>query len=228
MQQTTAKHARQRQRERAAQAARHRVWRRRLTILGALGLAMVGGLLGGLWLLGDGDNGSGTSTALYSFETQDFHSLAFDPDDADTIFFGHHGGLMVSNDGGARWEDSTLDSVDAMQLALPVVGNDATRLAMMSFIAAMTVVQPGRHTRRICRGSTCIRLLEARAIRIACMRSRLALVCTRARTVVRSGRQRRCLRWLRLSRRRSRWSRVNQRRSCWRGLARSRPVGMPG
>ncbi|MGH9174252.1 MAG: WD40/YVTN/BNR-like repeat-containing protein, partial [Vicinamibacterales bacterium] len=63
-------------------------------------------------------------TALYQFQTQDFHSLAFDPDDADTIFFGHHGGLMISEDGGANWQESTLQGVDAMQLALP---NDGQR-----------------------------------------------------------------------------------------------------
>ncbi len=51
--------------------------------------------------------------------TEDFHSLAFSPSEAETIYFGHHGGLLVSRNGGKDWQPSTLTGVDAMALALP-------------------------------------------------------------------------------------------------------------
>lgn len=56
--------------------------------------------------------------ALHQFNTQDFHSLAFDPIDTDTIYFGHHEGLKMSADGGETWEDAGLSGIDVMQLAM--------------------------------------------------------------------------------------------------------------
>jgi photosystem II stability/assembly factor-like uncharacterized protein len=50
--------------------------------------------------------------------TADFHSLAFSPTDSETIFFGHHGGLMVSHNGGRDWSPTTLSNVDAMALGI--------------------------------------------------------------------------------------------------------------
>ena len=37
------------------------------------------------------------------FSTQDVHSLAFLDGDPEQILFGHHGGLLVSSDGGRTW-----------------------------------------------------------------------------------------------------------------------------
>lgn len=51
--------------------------------------------------------------------TQDFHSLAFSLTEPETIFFGHHGGLLVSRNGGKDWESTTLKNADAMALAIP-------------------------------------------------------------------------------------------------------------
>lgn len=51
--------------------------------------------------------------------TSDFHSLAFSPTEPDTVFFGHHGGLLVSRNGGVDWSPTMLNNVDAMALALP-------------------------------------------------------------------------------------------------------------
>lgn len=53
--------------------------------------------------------------------TEDFHSLAFSPTEAETIYFGHHQGLLVSKNGGKDWQPSTLTNpaADAMSLALP-------------------------------------------------------------------------------------------------------------
>ncbi|MCI0553728.1 MAG: YCF48-related protein, partial [Anaerolineae bacterium] len=52
--------------------------------------------------------------------TADFHSLAFSPTEPETVFFGHHGGLMVSLNGGKDWESTALKNADAMALALPL------------------------------------------------------------------------------------------------------------
>ncbi len=36
--------------------------------------------------------------------TADVHSLAFDPNDGSRLYFGHHGGLLESRDGGRSWQ----------------------------------------------------------------------------------------------------------------------------
>lgn len=107
--------ARQQRREQAAPAGR------RLAFLGVVVLVVALALLGASRLMADDDTAAPAS-ALYRFQTEDFHSLAFDPVDAGTIYFGHHGGLMVSQDSGVTWQESTLRGVDAMQLAFPASG----------------------------------------------------------------------------------------------------------
>ncbi len=79
--------------------------------------------LGAWWVVARPE--SARSGVLHRFQTQDFHSLAFDPVDADTIYFGHHQGLQVSHDAGRHWQDAALAGVDAMQLAMPAA--DASR-----------------------------------------------------------------------------------------------------
>jgi photosystem II stability/assembly factor-like uncharacterized protein len=69
------------------------------------------------WLTGRIEEPAGQ--ALYQFNTQDYHSLAFDPVDVNTVYFGHHDGLKVSHDAGASWQDAALSGVDAMQLVMP-------------------------------------------------------------------------------------------------------------
>src|SRR5689334_13591889 len=51
--------------------------------------------------------------------TADFHSLAFSITEPETVYFGHHGGLLVSRNGGKDWASTTLGQADAMALALP-------------------------------------------------------------------------------------------------------------
>lgn len=51
--------------------------------------------------------------------TNDFHSLAFSLTEPETVYFGHHQGLLVSHNGGKDWESTALGGVDAMALALP-------------------------------------------------------------------------------------------------------------
>jgi len=52
--------------------------------------------------------------------TADFHSLAFSPTEPETLFFGHHGGLLVSRNGGKDWSPTALSDADAMALAIPL------------------------------------------------------------------------------------------------------------
>ena len=49
----------------------------------------------------------------------DFHSLAFSLTNPDTVYFGHHGGLLISQNGGKDWEATALENADAMALAFP-------------------------------------------------------------------------------------------------------------
>ena len=51
--------------------------------------------------------------------TADFHSLAFSLTEPETVYFGHHHGLLVSRNGGRDWESTSLPNADAMALALP-------------------------------------------------------------------------------------------------------------
>ena len=55
--------------------------------------------------------------AWASLGTADAHALAFDPQDADHLFFGHHGGLLESRDAGRSWIATTLTDGDAMNVS---------------------------------------------------------------------------------------------------------------
>ncbi|MBI4674547.1 MAG: hypothetical protein HY741_23120 [Chloroflexi bacterium] len=48
--------------------------------------------------------------------TADFHAFAFDPNDANVIYFGHHNGVMQSRNAGVDWT-RVLQAGDAMSLA---------------------------------------------------------------------------------------------------------------
>lgn len=56
---------------------------------------------------------------ISKLSTADFHSLAFSLTEPETIYFGHHNGLLVSTNGGKDWEPTALNNADAMALALP-------------------------------------------------------------------------------------------------------------
>ena len=56
---------------------------------------------------------------ISKLDTADFHSLAFSLTEPETVFFGHHYGLLVSKNGGKDWEQTTLNDADAMALAFP-------------------------------------------------------------------------------------------------------------
>lgn len=75
--------------------------------LGALSVATL--VFSAVWLFDRGsDSTAPPVTRLAELTTPDFHSLAISPSDANFVLFGHHGGVLVSRDGGRRWEPSSL------------------------------------------------------------------------------------------------------------------------
>lgn len=82
-----------------------------------LAVAAVGVLVAAAaFLLLRGDGGSGSAMAWAQLDTADVHSLSFDPADADLLYFGHHGGLLASGDGGRSWQPTALIGADAMNV----------------------------------------------------------------------------------------------------------------
>jgi photosystem II stability/assembly factor-like uncharacterized protein len=64
-------------------------------------------------------SGPGVNRAIATIKAADFHTLAFKPDDPNVVFFGHHNGVMRSNDGGATWSNLVAQTnFDAMGMAI--------------------------------------------------------------------------------------------------------------
>jgi len=77
-------------------------------------------IIAGIWVvLSNQSARSGQAQPISQLTTHDFHSLAFSLMETDTVFFGHHGGLLVSHNGGKDWQPTTLQNADAMALAFP-------------------------------------------------------------------------------------------------------------
>jgi len=55
----------------------------------------------------------GEPVAWARLDTQDVHSLAFVPGSTDRLLFGHHGGVLETEDGGRSWDSLAVDE-DAM------------------------------------------------------------------------------------------------------------------
>jgi photosystem II stability/assembly factor-like uncharacterized protein len=71
----------------------------------------------------DGTSGDGGEVVAWAtLGTADVHSLAFDPTDTQHLYFGHHGGLLESRDGGRDWAPTTLEGVDAMNVEIAGAG----------------------------------------------------------------------------------------------------------
>jgi photosystem II stability/assembly factor-like uncharacterized protein len=84
----------------------------------AIGAGLI--VITGLWLVFSNQQSDALQVQPISkLSTADFHSLAFSPTEPETVFFGHHNGLLVSHNGGKDWEPATLENADAMALALP-------------------------------------------------------------------------------------------------------------
>jgi photosystem II stability/assembly factor-like uncharacterized protein len=83
-----------------------------------VGLSLV--VAAGVWIfLSNRQSASDEVLPISQLTTADFHSLAFSLTEAETVFFGHHGGLLVSRNGGKDWVSTALSEADAMALALP-------------------------------------------------------------------------------------------------------------
>jgi hypothetical protein len=81
-------------------------------------------------LSGGGTQTVGGATVWATLGTRDVHSLAFDPSDAQHLYFGHHNGLLESRDGGRTWQPTALSGADAMNVrtgtgpALQIAGHN--------------------------------------------------------------------------------------------------------
>lgn len=61
----------------------------------------------------------GDPVLLATLNTADFHALVFHPSDPQVVFFGHHNGVMRSEDGGRTWRPLVArTNFDAMGLAV--------------------------------------------------------------------------------------------------------------
>lgn len=78
-------------------------------------LVLAAGAAAAFVVLRDGAGG-GDAVAWARLDTADVHSLAFDPADAAHLYFGHHGGLLESRDGGRSWQPTALSGADAMNV----------------------------------------------------------------------------------------------------------------
>lgn len=109
-----------RQRPRARGSARGRLWP---ALVGAAAvLLLFGGLLYAIRHAPRGTEGaaSGTAKPIAVLNTPDKHSLLFSRSESGVVYFGHHGGLLRSTDGGSSWSVVRGVSGDAMQLNGPV------------------------------------------------------------------------------------------------------------
>lgn len=108
----------------ASRRARPRPGRSRLRaalVASAAALLLFGGLL---YALRPAPSATPPSTAglrpIAVLDTPDMHSLLFSRSEPGVVYFGHHGGLLRSEDGGATWSPVPGVSGDAMQLTGPI------------------------------------------------------------------------------------------------------------
>ena len=83
----------------------------------AAGLAFL--VIAVLWLVfSNRDSENSGALPVSRLTTNDFHSLAFSPTEPETVFFGHHKGLLVSHNGGKDWQPTVLNNADVMVLGI--------------------------------------------------------------------------------------------------------------
>lgn len=97
-----------------------RPWR--AIVVGGAAVAAVGVIAAAVVLNSGGRAAVGEASAWSTLGTPDVHSLAFDPTDSQHLFFGHHGGLLETRDGGRSWQGTALRGADAMNVAPPADG----------------------------------------------------------------------------------------------------------
>ncbi len=94
-----------------------RPWR--ALLVGGTAVAAVAVIALAVVLNTGGRTAVGEATAWSTLGTPDVHSLAFDPADPQHLYFGHHGGLLETKDGGRSWQGTALRGADAMNVAPP-------------------------------------------------------------------------------------------------------------
>ena len=72
-------------------------------VLVVLVLLAAGALAARSWTASRDAGGAASREPIAVLRTGDFHALAFSPDDPNVVFFGHHNGVMRSDDGGRTW-----------------------------------------------------------------------------------------------------------------------------
>lgn len=72
--------------------------------------------MGSLWLWQQ-SRATTAAQPIATLTTPDIHALAWSAADANTVLFGHHGGVLRSSDGGHTWQPTTLTNADAMMVA---------------------------------------------------------------------------------------------------------------
>ena len=103
------------QKERIRKREQQKTQSRPLMIIG-----VVVALAVALWIIFSNRQApNGGAVPISRLTTADFHSLAFSLTEPETVFFGHHNGLLVSYDGGKDWEATALNNADVMALVLP-------------------------------------------------------------------------------------------------------------
>ena len=100
-------------------------------------ILLIAGVVGTLVFQG----GEGTSKVkpISTLHTDDFHSLMFSPDNPEVVYFGHHDGIMRSDDGGRTWRPQvSRTGFDAMSLVPS--RNDSK----VSYLAGHEILQVSR------------------------------------------------------------------------------------
>ena len=89
-------------------------------------LLVITALVAGVFFLNQGERAG----AIARLTTADFHALAIGPTDPNTVFFGHHNGVMRSADGGRSWQPLVEQrNFDAMGLAVSAAAPERLYLA---------------------------------------------------------------------------------------------------
>lgn len=88
-------------------------WKLPALIVGIVLIVSIGGLL-----IQRGATNAGNARSIGTLPSNDVHAAVWNPSDPNTIFAGHHGGVLRSTDGGRTWQDTTLTDADAMSLTV--------------------------------------------------------------------------------------------------------------
>lgn len=105
------------QRERETAGTKKQQQRSRQLVTGGIVLILIAGL--SFLFFSNQDSENSNVRAISRLSTGDFHSLAFSSTEPETVFFGHHDGLLVSHSGGKDWQPTVLSNTDAMALGAP-------------------------------------------------------------------------------------------------------------